>query len=347
MKKKAIAELEIKEWLEEKLKEKHQTDNVKVTKSGGDSHLWFLRQGGAISGVPDYKALIDGSEYYIEFQYADRDDLDFYDFKVSKVGVKKGGKRIPHDDRLFLYIIKPSGSFAFFNPDWIMKNGEEKGVPAWGNRTAFRIKNTLFKSIFVTDDDLSPVIESINKKNRLLEIQSHFIDRERENFSGELQAVVDEERFFKIVPKTLAGFYKSCFILDNIDRHPKNFPLWLVYGTSFYSDNLNSYEFTQLIYSIDYLYGRAVDLSENEINALIRTVQNFSRYIERIQEKKFRTSVDLSPREEIVNFLFAVNLYEDLVQELRYVEGIRNIGPIGKIFQSIHNIDSVLAALSV
>lgn len=180
MKKKAIAELEIREWLEDKLKKIHKTENVKVIKSGGDSHIWFLRQGGTVSGEPDYKAFVDGSEYNLEFQYTDRDDLDFYDFKVSKVGKKQRGKdkRLPYDDRLFAYIIKPSHKFALFSPEWIIENGREESVPAWGSRPAFRIPATSFKKIFESDESLVPIVESINKKNQLLDAQSGFMNGE-------------------------------------------------------------------------------------------------------------------------------------------------------------------------
>lgn len=117
MKKKAIVELEVISWLANKLKEIHKTDDVTVEKSGGDAHMWFLRSG-RISGEPDYVANINGKKQFFEFQYANQNDLPFYDFKVSKVGKKIKGKRVPHADREFLYIIKPSSEFAFFSPEW-------------------------------------------------------------------------------------------------------------------------------------------------------------------------------------------------------------------------------------
>lgn len=46
MKKKAIAELEVLEWLESRVKELHQKKRVKFYKSGGVKFLWFLRKGG-------------------------------------------------------------------------------------------------------------------------------------------------------------------------------------------------------------------------------------------------------------------------------------------------------------
>ncbi len=88
MKKKAIAELEILEWLESRIKEMYPKKQVKVYKSGGDKFLWFLRKGG-ISRKPDFIAEIGDEKIEFEFQYAEKADLEFYDFKVSKVAKKK------------------------------------------------------------------------------------------------------------------------------------------------------------------------------------------------------------------------------------------------------------------
>lgn len=250
MKKKAIAELETIEWFENKLKALHKTDNVRVEKSGGDRHLWFAKRGG-VSGGADYKAVIGGQSLFFEFQYAEDGNRDFYDFKVSKVGKKTKGKRVPALDKQFLYIIKPTHQFGIFSPEWIMQNGNEEGVPAWGNRKDFRIPGEKFRKIFAADQSLQKVIESINNKNTLLAMQSQFIDNENKRLSGDLQKVVDDNKKFEILPQTLEGFYQACFLMDKVEEHPRNYPMWLVYGTSFYSDNLNSYQFAQLMYSLD------------------------------------------------------------------------------------------------
>jgi hypothetical protein len=95
MKRKAIAELEILEWLEDKIKKLYPGKQVKVYKSGGDKFLWFLRQGG-ITREPDFIAEInEGKKIEIEFQYAEKEDLKFYDFKVSKVVKRKGKENQP------------------------------------------------------------------------------------------------------------------------------------------------------------------------------------------------------------------------------------------------------------
>lgn len=58
MKKKAIAELEVLEWLGNKIKELYPKKQVKVYKSGGDKFLWFLRKGG-VTREPDFIADIN------------------------------------------------------------------------------------------------------------------------------------------------------------------------------------------------------------------------------------------------------------------------------------------------
>ncbi|MEO0140707.1 MAG: hypothetical protein ABIM88_04070, partial [candidate division WOR-3 bacterium] len=122
MKRKAIAELEARDWIEEKFKEMYPGKKVSVRKSGGDAFLWFLRKGG-VTREPDYIAEIGKESIEIEFQYAGRKELSFYDFKVSKVAKKIGNRRCPIKNKLFVYIHKPLLKYAIFKPDWIVKNG--------------------------------------------------------------------------------------------------------------------------------------------------------------------------------------------------------------------------------
>lgn len=341
MKRKAITELEVISWFENKLKEIHESQDVTVRKSGGDAYIWFLRSG-RISGEPDYVATINGDDHYFEFQYSNKNDLQYYDFKVSKVGKKIKGKRIPHLNRSFLYIVKPSSQFAIFKPTWILQNGEEGGVPAWGNRTAFRVPENTIKPLFVFDKELSKVIESIDKKITLLDIQSRFIQNESKNLSDCLQGIVDREQIFKIIPKTLDGFYKACFLMEQINEYPTNHSVWLVYGESFYSDELNSRELARLIYSLDFLYGGSDELDTNVLNSFVETMQKITLRMISMQNKNLQTCTDLSPKEEIVNFLFTVNLYEDIVQELRVLYGVDCFSPIIKIFHSVRDMDLIL-----
>lgn len=87
MKKKAIAELEILDWLKSKLLILYPNQKSQVTKSGGDAFLWFLRKGG-VTREPDYRAKIGNKDFDIEFQYADKIGLKYFDFAVSKITKK-------------------------------------------------------------------------------------------------------------------------------------------------------------------------------------------------------------------------------------------------------------------
>ncbi len=123
MKKKAIAELEIVDWLNKKFREIYPNSSVEIYKSGGDKFLWFLIKGG-ISRKSDFIAKIDEKKLEVEFQYAEKQNLDFYDFKISKVVKKEKGKQMAIKNKLFVYIHKPLLKFAIFPPEWILEIGK-------------------------------------------------------------------------------------------------------------------------------------------------------------------------------------------------------------------------------
>ena len=182
MKKKAIAELEVLPWVEAKLQADNLTEPVSVTKSGGDRFLWFLRSGG-ISRAPDFVARIGKTSVDVEFQYADRTDLNYYDFKVSKVTKKKGQERLPIEGKVFFYIHKPLLACALFEPDWVTANGEIGMVPAWRD-VAYRVPRERFHSLLEMDPTLEPLCRSIDAKNFVLAFQHHML--ENSNYSGRL-----------------------------------------------------------------------------------------------------------------------------------------------------------------
>ena len=160
MKKKAIAELEVKEWLENKLKEIYSGKAAKVEKAGGDKFIWFLRRGG-ITRAPDFVAEIDGVKIWLEFQYAEKEDLKFYDFKVSKVARKRAGAMEPIPKKLFFYLHKPSRSYAFIEPEWIMKEGQLGMVEAWRSY-AYRVPWEKFEKQLKPDPSLEKLCQIID-----------------------------------------------------------------------------------------------------------------------------------------------------------------------------------------
>ncbi len=181
MKKKAIAELKIGGWLENKLKEEFKSKDVEVQKYGGDKYLWFLRKGG-ITREPDFVAKIDDKKIFIEFQYAEKLGLNFYDFKVSKVAKKKGAERNPIENKYFVYIHKPLLKFAIFTPKWVTENGDYGFVSAWRSY-AFRVPKNRFESVLEKDLSLKDVVEMIDAKNCILLFQHRLIEIWKGEFS--------------------------------------------------------------------------------------------------------------------------------------------------------------------
>ncbi len=343
MKKKAIAEYEIIEWFESKLCEIYQTQ-VKVQKSGGDEHIWFLRNGG-ITGKADYKAIIKDNEEFYEFQYSDRKDLDFFDFKVSKVGKKKNGIRTPYENKKFIYIIKPTYEFAIFSPKWIIENGFEAGVPAWGNRTAFRVPHDTFIKLFKKDENLKFVISNIDQKNYILNFQHKLIENWKEELSYLLQKVVDENNIVKLIPKDLDSFFKICFILDNINKIPENANLWLIYLLTFINSKNSLKNLAKIIYSLDFLYSK-ITLQKNEIQTLINKLNELLDLIKECSKDDgtFQSSISESPLEETRFALFSLNLLEDFIQDM-IVNYSADFKPITKIYQNVKDINNTFEVI--
>ncbi len=344
MKKKAIAELEIIGWLKSKLLALYPNEKIELSKSGGDAFLWFLRKGG-VTREPDYKAKIGNKDSDIEFQYADKIGLDYFDFAVSKITKKnrKTGKREPHQDRKILYILKNNHSFAFFDPEWVLKNGKIGFVDAW-RKDAYRIPKNKFLKVLEPDSTLKSVIEMIDIKNYILNFQHDFIGINKEKLSYLLQQVIDEQKIVKIIPNDLDGFFKVCFILDNLNKVPQNINLWLVYLLSFISDKSTTEDLSKIIYCIDFLYSKT-DLKQNELKSVIEKVKECFKLLQSFEQKdgSFKSSVDFSPIDEIRNALFSINLLEDLTQDLIFYYKAEGLTPITKIYQSLSFINNTHA----
>jgi len=341
MKRKAIAELEILEWLEDKIKKLYPGKQVKVYKSGGDKFLWFLRQGG-VTREPDFIAeMNEGKKIEIEFQYAEKEDLKFYDFKVSKVVKRKGKENQPIQDKIFVYIHKPKLKYAIFKPNWIVRNGQYGIVEAWRSY-AFRIPKEKFEKILKPDDSLRNICQRIDMKNFILNFQHKLIEIYKEKLSNLLQSVIDENKIVKIIPKDLESFFKVCFILDNINRVPQNANLWLIYLLTFINDRASLEDISKIIYCIDFLYSK-IKLQPNELEQLITKAKRLLEMIKGFYQNdgSYKSSITLSPLEETRYALFSINLLEDLIQDMIYYypESVKELKPINKIYENIEDIE--------
>jgi len=338
MKKKAIAELEILEWLEGKVKELYPGKLVKVYKSGGDKFLWFLRKGG-VSREPDFIAEIDDKKIEFEFQYAEKGDLDFYDFKVSKVAKKKNDKREPIKNKFFVYIHKPLLKYAIFKPEWIMKNGKYGMVEAWRSY-AFRVPKEKFERLLKPDSALKNFCQRIEAKNFILSFQHALIDISKDKLSYLLQGVIDENKIVKIIPKDLDSFFKVCFILDNLNKIPQNANLWLIYLLSYINKDVSLEDISKIVYCIDFLYSK-IELKPNELSQLISKIKELKENIDGFYQTdgSYRSSLKVSPLDETRYALFSINLLEDLIQDMIFYYGINDLKPIKKIYEHVKDVE--------
>ena len=341
MKKKAIAELEFLPFLRQVLAEQHQDDSLRVEKHGGDALLWF--DANSVSQDPDYRAVWGKDNTFLyEFQLAeDTAKLNFFDFKVSKVGKKVRGAdtRTPHAGRQFFYILKDREQYALISPQWIAENGRIGGVPAWGNRTAYRVPRDVFLKQFRSGGpDLAETIKVVDDKICILDFQAQFLEQENQQLARELQQVVDEEKLLSIVPRTLDGFYRVCYLLDKIGKRPDAPGVWLVYLASFFTDAMRAADFVRYIYALDFVYfNRSDDLQENEQLALQRAIEQAISYISRrANSDTGALAIDPqeAPLEETRQILFAANLIEDIKQDAA-VKLDMKLATAGKIFELI------------
>lgn len=332
MKKKAIAELEFMPFLQELL------SPARVGKHGADAQLWFLQRSGKITQEPDYMAVWpDGRQFLYEFQYAENTDgLAFFDFKVSKVGKKSKGVRTPHSDREFFYVVKPNARYAFVSPAWIMENGKEGPVPAWGSRPAYRVPVDRFHSILKSGGaQAKQVIASVDGKNSILAFQDRFPYMEAQAFSAELQSAVDKRQLIKIMPSNLDGFFRVCFLLERMDETPQNAAVWLVYLASFFRHGMPALDFARWMFCLDFLYFKCAELADNERQTVSQALDNAEREIQgRFNDDgSFGNDPNASITEQTRCFLFATNLLEDILQDFHvHHNGTKRIT---RIFQTL------------
>ena len=341
MKKKAIAELEFLPFLQQILADRHGDAALRVRKHGGDALLWFNTRGQPVTQAPDYRASWgEDNSYLYEFQFAEESaGLPFFDFKEAKVGRKlPRQERRPHTDREFFYVVKDLERYAFIAPQWIADNGIISGVSAWGHRQAYRVPRDTFLPMLTNGGpDLANVLRMVDDKIYLLEFQAEFMEQETRRFARELQRVVDEEQLLSIIPRTLDGFYRVCYLLDKIGRQPDAPGVWLVYLLSFFDDAMPAIDFARYLYALDFLYFKCSYLQENERSALEKAFVQATDYIgQRINADSGALATDprVAPVEETRQILFAVNLIEDLKQDAAVTWGA-NLPQASTIFEAL------------
>lgn len=333
MKQKAIAELEVLIYLPEILKKELQTNKLTANKSGGDKFLWFLRKGG-VTREPDFVVETDTRTLDIEFQYVKKTDLKYYDFKIGKV--VKGKNKEPIKDKYFLYLHIPLKQYAFFDANWIVKNGEYGMVEAWRSY-AYRVQKEKVHNILKNHHCLEKLIYNIEAKETLLHFQHELLNMISENLSFLLQQVIDEKKVLNIVPDNLESIFQVCFILDNIGKIPKNINLWLIYLLTYIHENNTLSEIYKIIYCLDFLYSKTESLKDNELNCIVVNIKRIKEIISRYYQPdgSYISTKKNSPYEETRFALFSINLLEDLTQDLIYNYDIKGLNPVKRIFENL------------
>jgi len=153
--------------------------------------------------------------------------------------------------------------------------------------------------------------------------------------------VIDEEKVVKVVPKTLEGFFKVCFMLDHLNKIPENINLWLIYLLTYVNKKLTLSDIAMLVYSLDFLYSKILpdNLKENELLELQQKIMILLQLIDSYYQEDeglYKSTIKESPLEETRYALFSINLIEDIIQDSIHYHGA-NFQPITKIYQYVRN----------
>ena len=337
MKVKGIRELEFRSYLESLLRARYKNPSIKVEKHGADAVHWFSRDG-KISREPDYLAKTRDRKFFQKYEFGYATDIpnhNFIDFKVAKIGKKQGGRRIPYTDREIFYVIESENKYGFLSPAWIAREGREGSVAAWGNAPAFRVdKDVFMRECNDGERKLKRTINATISKVGIAEFQKAFIDEEARHLAKVLEKVVDKEEAFKIIPRTLEGFYQVCFLMSQMDEGPENTHSWLVYLASLFKKSLSSRELAMFMFSFDFVYFRCDDLKENELQAVEKTVRDIDVHVKKLSNKDgtFNTGSKVAPIDGMRHVLFTINLLEDIRQD---AAAITKLPPVKKIFETL------------
>ncbi len=335
MKRKAIAELEMLVFLPEILKEELKTESLVVKKWGGVRFLWFLRKGG-ITREPDFLVEMDKQTIEVEFQYAKKTDLNFYDFKVSKVARVKQKK--PIENKYFFYLNIPLKKYAFFDTRWVIGNSNYGMVEAWRSY-AYRVPKENMEKILKEHSCLSDLIQNIEAKETLLNFQYDLLDKISKDLSFLFQQVIDEKKILNFIPDNLDSIFRICFIRNAIGKIPQNVNLWIVYLLTYVHEKNTLSEIYKIVYSLDFLYSVTENLKENEINCIVNGIKQLMTLIQNYFEPNgfYTSSPKESPYNEAQYSIFAMNLLEDIIQDLIYNYEIKNLQPIRRIFENLND----------
>ncbi|PIP29306.1 hypothetical protein COX27_02135 [Candidatus Kuenenbacteria bacterium CG23_combo_of_CG06-09_8_20_14_all_36_9] len=240
--------------------------------------------------------------------------------------------------------IKKGGGDAFI---WFLRKGgitREPDYEVFGKNN-FKIELQYGQEINKKSisEDLEKIWKIINFKLQVLDFQHQLIDITKDRLSFLLQQVVDEEKIVSIIPNNLESFFRICFILDNINKIPKNSSLWLIYLLSFISKKTTTEELYKILYCIDFLYSK-IELKKNELDKLVEATMSCQKLLSKYEQNNgiYKSNIKISPIDEIRYALFSINLLEDLTQDIIHYYKIDKLSPIQKIYQTINDLEKII-----
>jgi len=102
--------------------------------------------------------------------------------------------------------------------------------------------------------------------------------------------------------------------------------------------NMSALDFARFMYALDFLNFKCDDLMKNEAQALMAALQSAKRYGERHLQRA--DDMNRPSIETIRRLLFAINLWEDLIQDC-IVTWQLDFEPVDKIFQSVPDVAGI------
>ncbi len=149
------------------------------------------------------------------------------------------------------------------------------------------------------------------------------------------------------MPDTLDGFFKICFILDNLEKIPENVNMWLVYLLSYADQKLNSDDLFRLVYCLDFLYSKTelrkngLDLAVKKIKQILGRIKSFSK-----EDGSYSSDKSISPLEDTRYCLFCINIIEDLTQDIIFYYGDDSLKPITRVYENTKDIDKTYSFIN-
>ena len=168
------------------------------------------------------------------------------------------------------------------------------------------------------------VVRVIDQKNNMLERSNNVIQGESERIARLLEQLVDSWQEVILCAKSLNDLFQICFLLDKLKKIPDRNHEWIKLVHDNYAIGDSTQELAYMMFIVDFLYGGTSELDDPTLKAIIGMMMKIQQSIASLLE----TGLD-------DNLLFSINLYEDVIQELRILHNVNEFPSVERIYQTI------------